>query len=460
MKGILIVAILFVFQANATNYYVSSSKGNDANDGLSQQSPFKTLQKAANSVDAGDTVLIMNGTYTNSDNKETYMQSQIVLLMKSGKPNAWITFKALEGHRPVLKIEKAFGFRITSTDTWHPNKKPLAYIRLQDLTLIGNAPDISLCDALKQPQSCENKGGEINWDYNGSGISIGSEDSYAENGLATHHIEISGCSVSGCAAAGISVYRADYITISNCKVFNNGYRSVFGSSGIHIYNPRNSVVVDEVEFNYIIKNNIVFNNRNEIPFYDGKKCKGFTDGNGIIIDDSRNLQTNKTAYTGNFLVENNMIYDNGGSGISLFQSDRITLRHNTVYQNCQFTPDKSKRAELLIIRCTNVAVNDNIFSSLANQKVYATSSVKALTLGDNVFYDGKKNRKNKKSIIRKDPLFKDTPKSDKIKISCSASSQEIIYEVIKESRDKDFSLQAESPAILPEKSIKLGMYFN
>ena len=45
----------------ASSYYVATN-GNDANPGTLSQ-PWRTIQKAANTVSAGDTVYIREGTY-------------------------------------------------------------------------------------------------------------------------------------------------------------------------------------------------------------------------------------------------------------------------------------------------------------------------------------------------------------------------------------------------------------
>ena len=47
-----------------TTYYVSSQIGNNNNVGTSQNAPLASLQAAANVVKPGDTIQVMNGTYT------------------------------------------------------------------------------------------------------------------------------------------------------------------------------------------------------------------------------------------------------------------------------------------------------------------------------------------------------------------------------------------------------------
>src|SRR5271168_2997206 len=47
-----------------TTYFVSSIVGSDNNSGTSASAPLASLQAAANVVKPGDTVQVMNGTYT------------------------------------------------------------------------------------------------------------------------------------------------------------------------------------------------------------------------------------------------------------------------------------------------------------------------------------------------------------------------------------------------------------
>lgn len=63
--------------------YVNKKTGNDANDGLSLERPFATIQKAADSVNPGDTILIAPGIYYEN-----------VVLMRGGTENAPVTFRA------------------------------------------------------------------------------------------------------------------------------------------------------------------------------------------------------------------------------------------------------------------------------------------------------------------------------------------------------------------------------
>lgn len=62
----LVLSLLLTFVCHAQNiYYVSAVKGNDSNNG-SEAAPFKTIQKAANVMQSGDTCLIKQGVYRES----------------------------------------------------------------------------------------------------------------------------------------------------------------------------------------------------------------------------------------------------------------------------------------------------------------------------------------------------------------------------------------------------------
>lgn len=449
------LVILVSTNSFATDYYVSSILGKDSNTGLKKEAAFKTIQKAGNMAKAGDTVFVMDGTYKNSDNEEGFFQSQILFVMNSGKPDAWITFQALENHHPVLQIEKGFGVRVTSTDSFTKNG-PLSYIRIKDLKIIGNSSQISFCDALQQTKSCYNPQGDINWTYNGHGVSIGSEESFADKGNVTHHIEIINCDVSECCGSGIGVYRADYITIENNTIYNNCWKTSSGSSGIHIYNPRNSNVKEFVSYHYIIKNNEIYNNRNEVPFFNGKSCKGYTDGNGIIIDDARNTQSNNELYLGDFLIMNNVIYENGGSAITVYHSDNVTIKNNSTYKNAQLDADKSLRGELILIgKSKNISIANNIFYANNNQRAfYKGGKTKNITQDNNILYNGKRN-KGGRNFIKKNPLYTFNKDSEKTTIECNLNSKKVQLNVIPISIKKNLKVSSNSPAIMNTKNSKV-----
>jgi hypothetical protein len=75
-------------------YYVSASRGNDSNPGTEEE-PFKSIQKAADVMVAGDECLIDDGVYRES-----------ITLKTSGKEDKPITFKAMEDAEVVISGTK------------------------------------------------------------------------------------------------------------------------------------------------------------------------------------------------------------------------------------------------------------------------------------------------------------------------------------------------------------------
>lgn len=77
-------------QAAGVTYYVANT-GSDTNPGTESQ-PFRTIQKAANIVNPGDTVIVEDGVYTGSNSCSG--NNVIVCLTRGGTSTASVTFRA------------------------------------------------------------------------------------------------------------------------------------------------------------------------------------------------------------------------------------------------------------------------------------------------------------------------------------------------------------------------------
>ncbi len=315
MKSTFSLILLGLIHVNAfaTNYYVSSKKGMAENNGLSVLKPKNTIQEAANLTKPGDTVFVMNGTYTNDCSS-----CNVVDIHRSGAPQKYIVYINYADHKPILKFDGWGGFSI---------RQGASYIKIIGFEVIGDNAKVSLAKALKQPQSCANKKGEYNPRYNGNGIAID-----GKNGKHPHHIVISRNTVHDCGGGGLSANQADYIVFEDNIVYNTSWYTVLGSSGISFYQFWN--FDDAPGYHNVIRRNKCYNNKSLVPWY--YICK-ISDGNGIIIDDFRNKQNGSKLgpYKGRTLIENNICWYNGGTGIHSFQSDHVDIFNNTAYCNSQ-----------------------------------------------------------------------------------------------------------------------------
>ncbi len=91
MKTIIVRILLFVFPFSiyANTYYVATS-GNDTNTGI-KTSPWASIQKAANMLNAGDTVFIESGIY-----------NERVIIQNSGTSNSNIIFSNYQNDTVVI----------------------------------------------------------------------------------------------------------------------------------------------------------------------------------------------------------------------------------------------------------------------------------------------------------------------------------------------------------------------
>ncbi len=330
----------------ATNYYVSQPTGSDfGNNGRSAATPFKTMQRGADLANAGDTVFVMNGTYTNS-----CAQCDVVDISHAGTASAWIVFTPLTGHTPLVSFNGWNGIKMTST---------AAYIEIKGFTVVGNKDNLTLTQALNQPGGCNNPTGTVDPIYNGNGIAA---DAYASTGSHQHHLKIVANTVYNCTGAGINLIQTDYVTVENNTVYNNCWYTIYGSSGISCWQNKN--YDSGAGYHFIIRNNICYGNQLFVPWKDGG-CFIY-DGNGIIIDDSRNTQNGSTngVYTGKTLIINNLCYSNGGSGIHTYLSDNVDIVNNTTYHN---SLSASTKGEIFANSSGNIRILNNIIVPLANE---------------------------------------------------------------------------------------------
>lgn len=305
-----IFSILFSFKAFAISYYVSPS-GSNSNNGTSVASAFQTLNYAANQTAPGDTVFVLNGIYTNPS-----PASNVLDIYNSGASTNGIVYINYPGHTPTIKLNANnwSGIALQGAD----------YIIIDGFQIVGNNDAISLEIALAEASNTNNPA------TSGNGIGITRE--YNNDNNKPYHNTIRNCTISKCGGAGIYAYRADWTVIENNTIFECGWYSPYGNSGISLYQNWNSDSL-HVTKNYII-GNTCYRNENYIPFV---FVGSITDGNGIIIDDFRNTQNQSTQgiYLGRTLIANNLVYANGGRGIHAYLSDNIDIVHNTCFENCQ-----------------------------------------------------------------------------------------------------------------------------
>ncbi len=284
--------------ASAADWYVDVTNGSDTNPGT-QAAPVQTIARGLHLPAPGDTLHIEpTGLYT------AVSGTVPAYLAISGTPVGTITIQGdvVLGNKPQIVGVNALGVEIPAGES---------YLRVTglDITTQGSAA-YSMTD-----ESCL----------------------YIFDGA--NHIRIDHNATHNCGDNGIASRGADYLIVDHNDVWGNAQdTATFCDSGIELYQFRN---VDRVPgYHNIVEYNRVWGNTNYLyggaggcpETVNGVTTRSDTDGNGIIIDDSRNTQNGSTAgpYQSATLIMGNLVWGNGGRGIYCFISDHCAIINNTV----------------------------------------------------------------------------------------------------------------------------------
>ena len=349
----------------AKSYYVSDALGSDSNTGLLASAPLKTITAGQTLAAPGDTVFIMNGSY---------LPATTIKLDKSGAAGKYITYKAYKDHTPKFSF---------SGNLWNAVSINGSYIVVEGIEFQGNNQNLTYEDALASYN--DNLAGGTNYTlyaiYNMNGISIGGP---RDETKFPHHIVIRNCKVHDFPGGGLSSIQADYTTFEGNTVYNNAWYMMYGGSGISILTPFD--VDANTGYKNIVRNNVCYNNKTTIPWISQKRL---SDGNGIIIDVNLrpyNSDITTKPYKGRTLVENNVAYNNGGSGIHAFDAAHVDIINNTVYNNAQIM---LTYADLFANTCNDVKIMNNIVYSKSDGNCNSNNKNTNVTYDYNIYFGGK-----------------------------------------------------------------------
>ncbi|MEH2382381.1 MAG: choice-of-anchor D domain-containing protein [Nostoc sp.] len=360
-------------------YYVSGT-GNDNNNGLIEGSAFRSLGRAVYQMQTGDTLYVMNGTYDKG----------ATLFNFNGSANNWTTIKAYPGATPIIKTIGS-GFNIFSS----------SYVRIEGLDLEGNRENITLEYALEQKDNLNNPL------TNSTGINIKAwTNSQGVGGSNPHHIVISGNTVSNFPGGGIESSNSDYITVEKNVVSGNAWYTPYGGQGITTLYATNSDN-NTTDYKIIYRDNIVFDNQSLVPW---KQAGQITEGHGLMLD-TINQSKDGTPYLGKTLVANNIVYNNGNSGINAFEAKNVDIINNTVYQN---SLNIANTGEIKVNYSENVRVDNNIMYASDNQVANVLKYSTNVNFDHNLVYNSNLfqasdnlNATGLQNILGQDPQFVD-----------------------------------------------------
>lgn len=307
------VAILISFLILSNNLYSKNYHtqplGSDSNDGSSFSKAFKTIQKATNLAEAGDSILVYDGLYKGFDHfyKNSGTAQRPIVYFANGK-NVIINQSCGRGFD---------GLNVEGSD----------YIEINGFKVKNIA------------------------DANGSG-----EDGI--RAVIANHVIIRNCEVDSCYRGIFTGYTDDFLAENNiCK------RS-YGEHGIYVSNNSDRVVI---RYNFCFENkaagiqlNPDLSSGSPGISYDVKIY------NNVCYKNRIGLNLQGIYYSE---VYNNLIYSNGsgngGNGMTFFLGDAATGCHDVkVYHNTVVVPSGSQWA-ILAIDSDSLQIYNNILISFS-----------------------------------------------------------------------------------------------
>lgn len=274
----LVIVLCFASAATQADVFYVGPNGLDGRfreTAKNRDRPWRTIQKAMNEAGPGDQVIVLDGTYWEQVN-----------LTRSGQPGKYIELKS-ENREGAFLVGSIVG-------------SDVSFIKIEGLELSNRRTDA----------------------VQSKGIAF----------YRSHHLIIRNNRVHDCRGGGISCDQSDWLLIEWNIVHSNAFFDVNQHSGISIYQSQYRGTDSPNRPGVIIRNNTCFANRNLLnnPIF-GRP----TDGNGIVIDDSKNETNggNGEIYDRITLVENNLCFLNGGQGVHCYLSNNVHIRNNTCFKN-------------------------------------------------------------------------------------------------------------------------------
>jgi hypothetical protein len=334
-----------VTHAQGAVYYVSDESGDDSNPGTEAQ-PWKTIQKAANTLDAGDTVYIRAGTY-----------HERVIPQNSGSTGNYITYAAYPEETATLDGNGIF----VPVDEGLLYISGKSYIEVSGLRVINSAQAGILADGsshiIIEKNYTDNTGSSGIGVWNNDNVTVdGNEVERACHGGMQEFISVAGTHIfeikNNHVHNGTSQYSKEGIVVKdgsyNGRVYGNHVHDV-QAVGIyvdawdkHVYNIdvfQNVVhdisdsdgLVVASEMGGLLENIRIYNN----VAYHNRFC-----GVSISINGPGGAQGKHPMK--NIQVINNTFYNNGwttwGGGINVDNPDaqNVVVRSNIASQNLYF----------------------------------------------------------------------------------------------------------------------------
>ncbi|OGM60542.1 hypothetical protein A2892_00785 [Candidatus Woesebacteria bacterium RIFCSPLOWO2_01_FULL_39_10b] len=455
-SNIFFLLIFFILPSTiqAATYYVATG-GNDSNPGT-VANPWRTIQKAADTLVAGDTVYIRRGTYR-----------EIIIAQRSGSAGSYITYTAYPGDKGYVIIDGTgiSGSPALSYDRGLFTIYSKHHLIISDLTFQNVNLNVTSDQKLHgiflhsngyQTDNLETYeihiiGNTINNVYNNNDTSGGyipypggiwlesplATSAYPSNPRKIHDIFIKNNTTNNTYSSGIGIWRGYNIIVDGNEVINavnRGRQECITVSATELFEVKNNIVRDRPRPNPDgggegivlkggVKNGKVFKNHvynldGEVNIYLGSQANNIeiyqnkvSGGGGIT------LASEVVGSTLNDIkIYNNLVYNNSSTGIwvASYQANQfrnnISIFNNTVYGNS--TGSWGAGMYVNTDKITNLIIRNNIFAFNTGAQFKVTANALAtgqITATNNLIYGANSclDCISGNSPVLSDPLFAD-----------------------------------------------------
>jgi hypothetical protein len=337
----------FAASAASSTYYVSASSGSDTNSGT-LASPWKTIQKAANSVSAGDTVIVRGGTY-----------KEKVTMKTSGTASSYITFENYTGETPIID---GAGQTVASDDSLNGLIliNGISYVKVTGFSITDYVSKnsyvpagIRIIGASKGVQILNDKVYSIKTTYSGSNTDRNAHGIIAQGNDATSSLDglvIDNCEVYGCLLGNSETVVVNG-NVTNFSITNNKIHDD-DNIGIDVIGYEGTASSNDYARNGVISGNQVYNisSKNNSTYGGDTSADGiYVDGGASVVIEKNKVWSadigieaaseHKNKYTNDVTIRNNLVYGCGVYGITIGGYDssktggstNVRIYNNTVY---------------------------------------------------------------------------------------------------------------------------------
>ncbi len=391
---LLFSSLFFVPVVNASTYYVATN-GSDTNPGT-LSSPWRTINKAANTLVAGDSVNIRAGTYKEQVTPKNSGNASSGFITYAAYPNETVTVDASNGlnaawsgvfnisNRSYIQISglriinsPGFGVFLSSSNNMRILNNYISNISNAGI-LVDHSDTITL------------DGNEVGFASSGGDQNNGIQESVSLN-HATNYI-VSNNSVHDGGMEGIDAK----VGSSNGKIFGN---TVYNMARVGIYVDAWDTSITNVE----IYKNTVSNSR---PVASG------------AAEDGIRIGAEHGSTVSNVKIYNNTLHNLSGSGVTLAnytesgypepKFSNISMYNNTIY-NAGTKAGNSWGGGGIDVQTssnTGITIRNNILSKAGSFNVAASSGS---TVSNNLFDAGSTSGT---SAVQGNPAFMNVAKAD------------------------------------------------